>query len=243
MTSIAATAAELRSIASSAPDASGYFPAMYAVVTDRIAAAIDDGRFGNGARMDRFATTFARLYTAAWRERGPTPRCWGACWSVAGDADLLIVQQLLLGINAHVNHDLPIAVSEVAGDGDIDAVRQDFDAVNDILAEAYVDVLRRLDGATRWTNRVAAAGGGRLFNFSLRAARDQAWTSAVWLHALPDETSRQAYLLELDRLVSVLAYLVTEPPAVVRPLLWAARRLEDQDPPAVTRRLLNGPNP
>ncbi len=42
------------------------------------------------------------------------PRCWQASWDVAGDASLLIVQHLLLGINADVNHDLALAVVEVA---------------------------------------------------------------------------------------------------------------------------------
>jgi hypothetical protein len=43
---------------------------------------------------------------------------------------------------------------------------------------------------------------------------------------------------ELDRLVAVLAYLVAKPS---RPMSWAValgRRLEEHDPPAVTRSLL-----
>jgi hypothetical protein len=42
----------------------------------------------------------------------------------------------------------------------------------------------------------------------------------------------------LDRLVTVLAYLVTRPPAAARPLLFLARRLEESDPRTVTRALL-----
>ena len=80
-------------------------------------------------------------------------------------------------------------------------------------------------------------GGGDAFNFSLRVARDQAWRAAVAMHALDDD-GRRAYRAELDRLVTVLAYLVTRPPLVVRPLVWLARRMEDDDPVAVTRRLL-----
>jgi hypothetical protein len=71
----------------------------------------------------------------------------------------------------------------------------------------------------------------------LRVARDQAWRAAVALHGL-DEDRRRSYRAELDRLVTVLSYLVTRPPAVVRPLVWLARRLEHDDPAVVTRRLL-----
>jgi Family of unknown function (DUF5995) len=237
--SIRATADQLRSAALASTDAAGYFAAMYALVTDHIATSIENGRFEDGERMDRFATTFAAYYTRAREAEGQRPRCWQACWDVATDADLLIVQHLLLGINAHVNYDLALAVVEVAGPGgDLAQVRGDFDAVNDVLAETYDDVLRSLDRVSRWANLAATAGGGRLFNFSLRAARRQAWGAAERIHALDDEEERAAYVAELDRLVSVLAYLVTRPPVLARPLLWLGRRLEEHDPPTVTATLL-----
>jgi len=224
-------------MALSATDASGYFPAMYARVTERIAASISNGGFADGARMDLFASTFAGYFTRAWDHPQARPRCWHACWDVAGDGNMLIAQHLLLG--THVNHDLALTVVDVASaDGDLAPIRPDFDAVNDVLAETYGDVLRSLDRVSRWTNRVAAAGGGRLFNFSLRVARSQAWSAAERIHALRDEEDRVAYTKQLDGLVSVLAYLTTRPPGLVRPLLWVALRLEEHDPSAMIAALL-----
>ncbi len=235
---IGETAAELRSIARSATDPTGYFPALYARVTGRVAASIEAGHFEDGPRMDRFATTFASYYTRVWRREVPTPRCWQASWSAAREGDLLIAQHLLLGINAHVNHDLALAVVDVAGPGgDLDAVRADFDAVNDTLAETQRLVLHDLDQVSRWTNEVAMVGGGRVFNFSLRAARHQAWQAAVRLSRLEGE-ARLRYVDELDRLVSVLAYLVTRPGLPFAPLVWLARRAEEDDAPAVVSALL-----
>jgi hypothetical protein len=159
---------------------------------------------------------------------------------VADDRSLLIVQHLLLGINAHVNHDLAQATADVArATGSLVAVRPDFEAVNAILAETYEDVLADLDGVSRWANEAATLGGGRAFNFSLQVARRQAWGAAERLYALGDDAvARRAYVAELDRLVSVLAYLVTKPPLWARPLVWVARRLEQDDPPTVTAALL-----
>jgi hypothetical protein len=108
------TAAELRTIAQSCNDAAGYFPAMYSRVTTQIANSIDGHAFVGGDRMDVFATEFASRYTRAWKHEIPRSRCWQASWDVADDGKLLIVQQLLLGINAHVNYDLPQAAAEVA---------------------------------------------------------------------------------------------------------------------------------
>ncbi len=236
---IAETAEELRAIARSTNDAAGYFPALYSLVTSRVASGIAEGRFTQAARMDTFATTFADYYLRAWHREVGRPRCWQATWDVAADPNLLIVQHLLLGINAHVNNDLAQAVVEVAGPaGDLTAIRPDFDAVNDVLAETYVDVVNRLDRVSRWSNRAANLGGGRVFNFSLRVARSRAWSAAEQLHGLPSDEDRQQYLHELDDLVAVVAFVITRPVLPARPLVWLARRLEQHDPAKVTAALL-----
>jgi hypothetical protein len=240
-TTITATAGELRSIALAATDRRGYFAAMYARVTRRVASAIDDGRFADGARMDEFASAFAAYYLQPLRGEVPAPRCWTAAWDVAEDRKLLIVQHLLLGINAHVNHDLALTVVEVAGlRGDIGSIRPDFNAVNDVLVETYDELLADLGLVSRWAARASGLGGADAFNFSLRVAREQAWRAAVAMHTL-DDMGLRTYQAELDRLVTVLAHQIATPPRWVRPLVWLARRFEDSDAAAVTRHLL-GPD-
>ncbi|HEX2038169.1 MAG TPA: DUF5995 family protein [Acidimicrobiales bacterium] len=228
---IAETAEELRAIALASDDASGYFPALYARVTSRVAAA--------GFAED-LAVVFASYYTRAFHRQIERPRCWQATWDVAGDRRLLIVQHLLLGINAHVNHDLPLAVVDVARRrGGLAPLRPEFDAVNDVLADTYHEVLRDLDGVARWTSEAATLGGGRLFNFSLRVARAQAWDAAVRLFPL-DDRGAAAYRAELDQLVSVLAYLVTRPALPARLVVTVLRRFEQREPRRVTQALLGG---
>jgi hypothetical protein len=235
---IDAIADELHHDASAATDAIGYFAALYSQVTRRISESIKNGTFRDPAEMDAFACSFASLYTGAFAQTVPRPRCWQATWDVAADGSLLIVQHLLLAINAHVNHDLPFAVATAADQrGDLQSIRPDFDAVNDVLAATYVDVQRQLDTVSRWTNAAASIGGGRLFNFSLTVARRQAWDAAARIYLL-DAAGRQHYEAELDRLVCVLAYMITKPPAAARPLLWVARKLEEHDPKKVTTALL-----
>jgi hypothetical protein len=228
----------LRTVALDADDASGYFPAMYARVTDRIRIAATEGRFGDGDGMARFAEAFAGWYLRPKSGATPIPRCWQASWDVAGDRHLLIVQHLLAGINAHVNHDLPQVVVQLAAErNDLDGMRADFDAVNDVLADTMPEVLRDLGRVSAWVNIAAARGGERLFHFSLETARAQAWRAAVRLDRL-DGPARAADVAEIDRLVSVLAYLVTKPG---RPFNWAVRVgrwLEEDDPLRVTRDLL-----
>ena len=229
---------ELRDLALEAGDAAGYFPALYVRVTGDIAAGIRDHRFEDGARMERFIDAFAGYYIRARTARTPVPRCWQATWDVAADPNLVIVQHLLLGANAHVNHDLAQAVVEVASHhGGLEAVRDDFDAVNDILAGSFAGVIRDLDTVSRWSSEAATLGGGRLFNFSMRVARSQAWGAAERLYPL-DEAGRREYMSDLDELVSVLAYLITRPICPVGLAAWLARRFEQRDPRVVTTAML-----
>ena len=236
--SISATADQLRTIALESTDARGYFAAMYARVTGQLAAAIDSGRFDHGDRMDEFASAFADYYVLALRGEVKPPRCWEAAWEVSGNKKLLIAQHLLLGINAHVNHDLALAVVEVAGTREeIGSIRPDFNAVNDVLAEAYFDLVDDLGVVSRWAAAASGLGGADAFNFSLRVAREQAWRAAVDMYTL-DVASLRAYEAELDRVVSGVAYVITKPPRIARPVVWLARRFEERDPVIVTRRLL-----
>lgn len=242
MAPVSQRVARLRAVAEAAPDAAGFFPAMYAEVTVAVEQRCADGRFDDPERMLRFVDGFAGYYLRAEADRASASRSWQASWDVAGDRGLLVAQHLLLGMNAHINLDLPQAVVEVAdAGGGLAAVRADFDAVNDVLLELYGDVLRRLGGVARWTSTAASLGGGRLFRFSLLTARRQAWEAAQRLEPL-DTAGRRVYVDELDRLTGVLAYLVTRPLPPVGWLLPLLRAGEPADPRVVTRALL-GPSP
>jgi len=172
------------------------------------------------------------------RCHGAMPRCWRATFDVARAPRLLIAQHLLLGINAHVNYDLPQVLVELAPEAnELARLRPDFDAVNDVLAETLPIVLKSLGTVTRWVNLAAAAGGGKAFDFSLTVARSRAWSAAVRLQHL-DSEARRADVAELDRLVAVLAYIVAHP---TPPLSWSvavARRLEERNSSIVVNKLL-----
>jgi hypothetical protein len=141
-------------------------------------------------------------------------------------------------VNAHVNHDLPLVVVDLADErGGLDAMRSDFDAINRILAATQPQVMHDLGSTSRWVNIASGLGGGRMFDFSLVVARRQAWRSAVRLYGM-DPADRPADVAELDELVRVLAYLVAHPNTPARWVTPLLRQLEDHDPRRVTRALL-----
>jgi hypothetical protein len=228
----------MRAAALGSTDAAGYFPAMYARVTRRVIDDAAAGRFADGARMASFIVEFANRYFEAHTEPSAAAKCWRGAFDVAGDPSLLVVQHLLIGINAHVNFDLPQAVVRLVDGGiGLAAIRPDFDAVNDVLADTYDEIMGDLDRVTRWTSKAATHGGGHVFNFSLRAARQQAWRAAVRL-AAETETERRDDVAVLDELVAVLAFTVTRPTVPIRWLVPILRRLETREPDRVIKALL-----
>lgn len=228
----------LRAVALNANDAAGHFPAMYARVTDRIRSEVAAGRFEDGDAMVEFAQAFASRYLLPLSGSASMPTCWRSAHDESGNERLLIVQHLLLGINAHVNHDLPLVVVQLADErGDIDALRGDFDSINTVLAETMPIVLRDLGRVSRWVNLLAARGGRRVFKFSLEVARHQAWRSAQGLAVL-DTEQRAAQIVGIDGTVTGLARVVTNPGRQFSWMVAVGRRLEEHDPRAVTRGLL-----
>jgi Tfp pilus assembly PilM family ATPase len=72
------------------------------------------------------------------------PRAWRLCFDAAISGRSLVLQDMLLGVNAHVNNDLPLALDRVSIDPDRDARRRDHEAVNAVLASVTERATERL---------------------------------------------------------------------------------------------------
>lgn len=211
--------------------ADGYFAALYRRTTASVKLGIERGAFEDGPRMVRFDAWFAQRYVDAWwqRERGEATT---AAWKVAFDCDRaywpLVLQHLLLGMNAHINLDLGVAAAEIAPGAGIHALQKDFAAVNQILADMVDDMQDRL--ATIWPAMRALDGVGldgdeAVVNFSIRHARAQAWSTALALAALPDATARAEQVRRVDADAAALARRVLRPGVALQlKLAWIRLR-------------------
>lgn len=197
--------------------ADGYFAALYRRVTAEVKSRIAQGFFEDGRCMERLDVTFANRYLDAWhaRERGePVTGSWEAALSCSRDYWPVVLQHLLLGMNAHINLDLGIAAAETAPGAAINGLREDFDRINDILESMTDDVqnrLARIWPAMRWLDR---AGGGvdeAVVNFSIRRAREHAWRVATSLAGLGSPRERQAFVQATDSAIAALGARVRRP--------------------------------
>ncbi len=216
-------------------DAGGYFTIVYRAVTQRVRDGIDAGEFADGERMERFDVAFARRYLDAqtnWRSgHGDVPESWRLAFATAEGSRCLVTQHLLLGMNAHINLDLGVAAAAAAAPGDVDALRDDFETINDVLADLVDRMQSALAEVSPWTRYVDIAGlrfDEALVTFSLRRARAEAWDFATALSAAsPHERHRLES--KRDTEVAALGARIARPGRPLRWLVSAAQRRERHD--------------
>ena len=213
--------------------ADGYFAALYRRVTVAVATRARVGSFDDAAQMERFVVSFAIRYADAWtaRERGEAT---SGVWRVALGCDRnywpVVLQHLLLGMNAHINLDLGIVTAEAAAmtQAPIEMLRRDFDAINDVLCDMIDEIQDRLTNiwpAMRVIDRVCGDADEAVANFSIRHARDQAWSMATTLAALPTMEKRQDHIQQVDARMSALGKSVLHPgPGLALKLAWVRLR-------------------
>jgi hypothetical protein len=222
-------------------DRVGLFAAMYAGVTRSVREGCGNGAFAEPVRMERFVTAFADRYFVAhdaWRDGQRAPAVWTTAFEAARRWRPIVLQHLLLGMNAHINLDLGVVTAELAGGPEeLPALRSDFDTVNDVLATMVDPAQRALTAASPWFGLVDSFGARSdeaLINFSLRRARQQAWTLAERLVALPRHEQAEE-IDRVDRAVDRIAHRVLHPgPGVSTGMLvvrlrepWRATRALD----------------
>jgi hypothetical protein len=234
--------ARLASIVASARaggSALGFFAAFHRQLTLRVRERIAAGAFADGPRVARLATVFANRYLAAhgaFGAGGPAaPRCWQLAFTASREDRLIILQNLLLGINAHVTFDLGIAAAEVCPGGDLAGLQEDCEKVLQILgallpaAEAAV---RRFSPLLGLLDQLGGRSEEEVLHFSLGAARTGACNHAVILVHLPP-AAWPAALDAFDRQATWLGKLIADPGGLVGKAVEIIRLTESLDVRAV----------
>ena len=177
-----------------ADDGVAVFNRMYLTVTERIAEIIARPgaaaiRFRDAQVMADLDVRFAGLWLAAYdadaaRRSVPTP--WRPLFESRGGGRLP-VQYAIAGMNSHIEHDLPIAVVDTCkahGLAPAD-VHQDYEAVNDVLAQVEAPIRRSfLDAVGREVDDHVGPVVHLLRVWNIDQARDLSWVTVETLWAL-----------------------------------------------------------
>lgn len=177
----------------------------YLMMTSNMIAAIEMGEFNDPEWIHRLLHHFANYYFDALdayeRDLQDTPQVWRLTFDSAQQPDALVMQNLLLGINAHINYDLiftlvdmlspewqQLTQDERQGRYDDhchvnDVIRRTIDSVQDTIIEAeipQINIFEELLGQTdEW-----------LISKVITHWRDEVWEQAQLLLENPDPPER-----------------------------------------------------
>ena len=170
-----------------------YFLSTYTRTTRAVAAALDDGRFEDPAWVEEWDVVFADLYLDALRayrrDRSSAPRPWRLAFEA--DPALPPIGHLLLGMNAHINYDLPQSLIEMIPPSDVgdrrimDRRRRDHERIDEVLVSrvpAEDGELEKVGPARSLRDRVMTPLNQAATKRFLREARAKVWHNTLALH-------------------------------------------------------------
>src|SRR6185437_1025233 len=212
--SIAEVIACIEAIDAQLPPTNGvkWFNQLYLMVTQEVDLRPPGGAWQNPLWLARLDVVFAKLYfgaLAAFLAGQPVPAAWSALFEARFVPEIDRIQFALAGVNAHINHDLALAL--LTTDADLHVIlapdgpeHQDYEAVNTLLDAVLPVALTSL--ATDTLGMLAQDTGkiGRVLAFwNVHKARDLAWDFAEHLRGL-DDLSRAAALAAQDAVTGAL---------------------------------------
>jgi hypothetical protein len=212
-------------------DARRYFHGTYLRTTRAVGAKLETGGFVDPPWVERWDVAFARLYLDALEadQRGEVPSGpWKVAFAAADEQATALppLRHVLLGMNAHINYDLPQALLEVIDDREFQdpellarrsADHRQIDTVLAARVGAEDTELDAVSGPRSLLDRVLTPANRLGTKRFLEESRAKVWANARAL-ALARRQGPDAYtvlLTELERLAARRVADLTEPGQVI----------------------------
>jgi hypothetical protein len=164
------------------------FMTTYQRTTQAVGDAVDTASFEDPEWVVRWDVAFADLFIVAHDANqvgGHVPRPWRLAFQA--DPRLPTIVHLLLGMNAHINYDLPQATLSVITDHDfedhalIDRRRRDHERIDKILARRVAAEDHAIGGARSLLDRILTPANRLSSRRFLREARSKVWLNVAEL--------------------------------------------------------------
>ena len=129
----------------------------------------------------------------------------------------IILQNLLLAINAHINLDLGVVTGTAFPPSKLDDFHADFDRINDILASLIPLARNAVEEFSPLLAELTEVGGpdvAQALEFSVDVARDDAWRTATIVSLIPAE-ARPLVVTAVDAKAKLVGRVVADPPEPV----------------------------
>ncbi|HEY6426484.1 MAG TPA: DUF5995 family protein [Acidimicrobiales bacterium] len=196
-----------------AGDGLACFNRMYLDVTQDVQLHIGQGLFSDPAFLSTLDVLFANLYFHAVNALAtpptPVPVAWQPVFAARAQPGIYPIQFALAGMNAHINHDLPLALvqacTQLGTAPDDGTHHDDYQKVDTLLDAAEQSVRQSFEsGAALHADRDTQGVLDLVDNWSINAARDVAWDTALALwRSRADPTVEDLMMNGLARTVAM----------------------------------------
>jgi hypothetical protein len=173
-------------------DRRAIFLSIYVEMTGAVAQRVRERGFSDSEWVGEYLVAFANLYREAVYdyERGDLASLadpWQLAFDAAETDTSLVLQDAMLGVNAHINYDLALAVDEVGVRPGRPAKYEDHSRVTDIIADIFDDSQDLLvdHGAEKLASIDESLGrlDERVSVLTIDECRDSAWRTAIALNS------------------------------------------------------------
>jgi hypothetical protein len=209
----------------------GYFAALYRKVTLQVKDGIISGTFDDGSRMEKLDVAFAKRYLVAYesyRKNEPVTESWKLTFELQSQYWPIVLQHLLMGMNAHINLDLGIAAAEISEGNNLNELENDFNRINDILSSLVLEVEDNLSlvwPALKYLLKWSGKIDDYLVDFSMKLARDGAWKFAGQYFG-SSASGKEEAIVNRDMKVASKAAVVVNPGLFASTILRIIRLTE-----------------
>ena len=204
--SVTEAIARMEAIEAALPAADGLacFNRMYLDVTRQVNSQLGQGFFADPAFMAQLDVTFANLYFAAADVAGDpaaVPLAWRPLAQRRALPGIEPIQFALAGMNAHINHDLPLAMvstcAALATPPDAAPHLADYQKVDQLLDAAEQSIRQSFESAPELAvDRHLAAVYDLVGNWTINSARDMAWNNCLLMWAVRDDQVARGLFLD-----------------------------------------------
>ena len=153
------------------------FNTTYQIITKNVFAKLGKGYFKDDHLMQRVDITFAKYYFNALKsyvDNRPVDPAWQILFDTCRRGKRYQFIYMALGVNAHVNNDLPLTLSDLNGD----ECQEDYDRVNEVISDSIDEAIYSLQEDSTLLNK-AENNATALYSSFLTALIKQ-WRSDAW---------------------------------------------------------------
>ena len=212
----------------------GYFACTYRIMTAQVLKGIQQKKFEDNPRMTKLDIAFASRYLDAWENYSKGKKCtnsWYMAFEATKNKDLLILQHIFLGMNAHINLDLGISAASIMPNRKINPLKTDFERINSVIAsinQNVQDSLNKICYPVELIDKLSNGKDNAVLDFAISKARDTSWATAVISSNTPNFL-KESVVGIVDYATAKVASQILHPKLLTSTLAKELKKCESSD--------------